>query len=103
MNGFEADADQLSARAKEFPGLAERVGTIHRDLTDTLSSIGPCWGNDSVGQSFVIILRNNVESPLKDARVRQAMNYAIDKDVIVKQLIGGYAQKLEGQMLGPSG
>jgi peptide/nickel transport system substrate-binding protein len=31
------------------------------------------------------------------------MNYAIDKDVIVKQLIGGYAQKLEGQMLGPSG
>ena len=52
MNGFEADADQLSARAKEFPGHAERVGDIHRELSDTLSSIGPCWGDDSVGRSF---------------------------------------------------
>ena len=52
MNGFQADADQLSARAREFPGLAEQAGTIHRELSDALSAIGPCWGNDSVGQSF---------------------------------------------------
>jgi hypothetical protein len=52
MNWFEADADQLTAGAGEFPGLAERAGTIHRELSDALTAIGPCWGNDSVGQSF---------------------------------------------------
>jgi uncharacterized protein YukE len=52
MNGFEADVDQLTARAREFPGLASRADAIHRELSDTLSSIGACWGGDSVGQSF---------------------------------------------------
>jgi len=29
--------------------------------------------------------------PLKDVRVRQAMNYAVDRDAIVKNILGGYA------------
>ena len=52
MNWFEADADKLTSGAGEFPALAERAGTIHRELSDTLGAIGPCWGNDAVGQSF---------------------------------------------------
>lgn len=52
MNGFQADADRLAAGAAEFPALAERAGTIHRELSDTLSSIGACWGTDETGQSF---------------------------------------------------
>ena len=51
-DGFDVDADQLIARAGEFSGLAERAGAIHRELSDALASVGPCWGNDSVGQSF---------------------------------------------------
>jgi hypothetical protein len=52
MTGFEADADALTARAAEFPGLAERVGKIHSELSDALGTAGQCWGADSVGQSF---------------------------------------------------
>ncbi len=52
MNWFEADADRLTAGAGEFPALAERAGTIHRELSDTLGSIGACWGTDTIGQSF---------------------------------------------------
>jgi len=32
---------------------------------------------------------NNSRGPLKDARVRQAMNYAVDKESVVKNVIGG--------------
>jgi hypothetical protein len=52
MTGFEADADALTARAGEFPGLAERVGKIHSELSDALGTTGGCWGSDTVGQSF---------------------------------------------------
>jgi len=31
--------------------------------------------------------------PLSDVRVRQAMNYAVDKDAIIKNILGGYAQQ----------
>jgi len=31
--------------------------------------------------------------PLTDLRVRQAMNYAVDKDAIIKNVLGGYAQQ----------
>jgi hypothetical protein len=52
FDGFDVDADRLAARAAEFPGLAERAGAIHRELSDALATVGPCWGTDSVGQSF---------------------------------------------------
>jgi hypothetical protein len=52
VNGFEVDPDQLDTRAGEFAGLAERAGTIHRELSTALGETGPCWGGDSVGQSF---------------------------------------------------
>lgn len=51
-SGYEVDTDAVSAHAKEFPGLAERAGGIHRELSETLSAIGPCWGDDGVGRSF---------------------------------------------------
>jgi hypothetical protein len=52
VNGFNVDADRLSAQAGEFPNLADRAGTIHRELSTALGEAGPCWGSDSVGQSF---------------------------------------------------
>jgi peptide/nickel transport system substrate-binding protein len=42
----------------------------------------------------------NVE-PTNDVRVRQALNYALDKDALVDALYGGYAVKAEGQILTP--
>lgn len=51
-DGFDVDVGGLSARAGQFDGLVDRLGTIERDLTDALSVAGPCWGTDAVGQSF---------------------------------------------------
>jgi len=44
---------------------------------------------DGVFQMHFVI--NTAIKPLNDARVRQALNYAVDKETIVKNLLGGYA------------
>lgn len=40
-------------------------------------------------------------NPLAKKLVRQALNYAVDKDTIVKNILLGYSKKLDGQVLGP--
>jgi peptide/nickel transport system substrate-binding protein len=35
--------------------------------------------------------------------VRQAMNYAVDKDAIVRHILRGYGRVLDGQIVGPDG
>lgn len=42
------------------------------------------------------------ESPLQDVRVRQALNYAIDKEAIINALFFGKAAALNGQVLRPT-
>jgi peptide/nickel transport system substrate-binding protein len=39
------------------------------------------------------------DSPLRDKRVRQAMNYAVDVDSIVKNVLQGYGVRLSGQLI----
>lgn len=50
---------------------------------------------------YQIILSSleNQPSPLHDVRVRQALNYAIDKDAIIDNLLFGYGVRLNGQVL----
>ena len=43
------------------------------------------------GVEFPVFRLKNYEGVLKDPRVRQAMNYAVDKEAIAKGLYSGYA------------
>ena len=52
---------------------------------DTLY-VGPAGGVD--GMSFITVK----DSPLSDKRVRQALNYAVDKQIIVDTLLRGYTR-----------
>ncbi len=59
----------------------------------------------NVGQALLFVLaqpRTTLE-PLKNKLVRQAVNYAVDKDAIIKALTQGMARRLEGQLVGPDG
>lgn len=48
------------------------------------------------GMGIMILILNASKGPLADKRVRQAINYAIDKDKIIKALVGGAARPLNG-------
>lgn len=56
-----------------------------------------------IGFSFVMELKSTMGGPLTEKRVRQAINYAVDKDSIVNKLFMGYARKLEGQLVNADG
>jgi peptide/nickel transport system substrate-binding protein len=52
------------------------------------------------GQGMVINFRATVD-PFKSKKVRQALNYAVDKEAILKNLLLGHGRVLDGQVVGP--
>ena len=55
-----------------------------------------------LGLELPIILLNADSGPVKDIRVRQALNYAVDKAALAEGLFEGFAQVAQGQLLSPS-
>src|SRR5262249_46363636 len=47
------------------------------------------------GESWALTFLPAPGSPLNDIRVRQAINYAIDRDSLVKQIFGGLTPRLD--------
>lgn len=43
------------------------------------------------------------DSPLADAQVRQALNYAVDKEALIDSLLYGFSGVADGQLVGPDG
>jgi peptide/nickel transport system substrate-binding protein len=56
----------------------------------------------AAGLEAFMIRFNTWGGATTDLRVRQALNYAIDKDAIADALFGGYAEVLDGQAITPS-
>ncbi len=50
--GFSTDVDRVLDRAGQLDGLSSTAQSIFTELSDALAEAGPCWGSDSVGQSF---------------------------------------------------
>ena len=55
-----------------------------------------------LGLEHPIIILNADGGPTKDVRVRQALNYAVDKAALAEGLFEGFAQVAQGQLLSPS-
>lgn len=53
------------------------------------------------GNNTIWLSMNTLEGPLADERVRQALNYAVDKEAITEELLGGFASPV-GQLYGSS-
>lgn len=68
---------------------------------DRLKAKGLGFKAPTIAQPQIVILKSTVDSPLKDVRVRQAINYAVNKEAIVKNLLLGYGRVSRGQLVGP--
>jgi peptide/nickel transport system substrate-binding protein len=49
----------------------------------------------------MILLSNWDDSPIKDVRLREAINYAVDKEALAEELYSGFAVPADGQILTP--
>lgn len=74
---------------------------IDPEQVDRLEGEGFQTVNQPVGQAYIYYFRTTVDSPLADARVRQAINYAVDVESIVEALFLGKTAVLQGQPVGP--
>lgn len=77
--------------------MALKSGTL--DIAQVLSMSVPAVEKDftisSYPQNMVQLFALNLDvKPFDDIRVRQAINYAVDKDLIINGVVGGYGSKL---------
>jgi len=96
-----------------IPEASTRVAALETGEVDLISFV-PASYADRIKSNKNLVLRtvpgtrgfgvafDGRKPPFSDKRVRQAANYAIDKDAIIRHILGGYAQKLGGQLLTPA-
>ena len=82
---------EASTRLAELEvGQADIVANIPPEASGRLDALdGVDIRSVATGQRFYIGLRHDEGGPLADARVRQALNYAVDVDLIIETLLGG--------------
>jgi peptide/nickel transport system substrate-binding protein len=84
--------------------LAGEIDVAHLILPeqmDQIKSRGYQVVSVPTGQSANLFMQQSRDTPLKHAKVRQAIDYAIDKDGLF-QLTGGLGRPLNGQIVGPN-
>lgn len=110
--GDKARVDRIEFRP--IPEAATRVAALLAGEIDIAYNINPDDAEQIKKKGFVAPSVPNGQGtgiqyfplhadagPIKDKRVRQALNYAVDKDSIVKDIMLGYTRVLDGQVLGP--
>jgi peptide/nickel transport system substrate-binding protein len=79
-------------------GAADMIMDVPADQVGALKSAGfSIVEKDTVQQDY-IYFDTTKDGPLKDKNVRQALNYAVDKDTILQTLLGGFGRPLAGPL-----
>jgi peptide/nickel transport system substrate-binding protein len=91
-----------------IPEFGTRLASLLSGEVDLITNLLPEFV-EQVPQSFAvtgvelpIILLSDENEPVNDVRVRQALNYAVDKEALAEALYAGYADVMQGQLLAPS-
>jgi peptide/nickel transport system substrate-binding protein len=79
-------------------GAADMIMDVPADQVSGLKSAGFNVVDKNTSQHDYVYFDTTKDSPLKSKEVRQALNYAIDKDSIVQSLLGGYGTPLSGPL-----
>lgn len=84
-------------------GEIEVAYAIPPEQTAELERAGIGVDYQLIGHSMTVTLVGARSEILADKRVRQAINYAVDKEAIVEFLMEGFGRELAGQLVGPDG
>ena len=104
--GKQPSIKKVTYRFVEEPGT--RLAGLMAGEFDVITNLLPEFTQqvpqaiNILGLEHPIIILNADGGPTKDVRVRQALNYAVDKQALAEGLFEGYAQIAEGQLLSPS-
>jgi len=79
-------------------GAADMIMDVPSDQVPALKSGGFTVVEKDTTQHDYVYIDTTKDSPLKIKEVRQALNYAVDKDSIVQSLIGGFGRPLAGPL-----
>jgi peptide/nickel transport system substrate-binding protein len=79
-------------------GAADMIMDVPSDQVPALKSGGFTVVEKDTTQHDYVYIDTTKDTPLKIKEVRQALNYAVDKDSIVQSLIGGFGRPLVGPL-----
>jgi peptide/nickel transport system substrate-binding protein len=97
---------------KPIPEYATRVSLLRTGEVDVITNVVPDeaepLGKESglsihktpTLRTMMLAFRPDL-TPLDKKEVRQALNYAVDKESIVKNILGGYGEVAKGQVISP--
>jgi peptide/nickel transport system substrate-binding protein len=84
-------------------GQVDVIVNLPADQIQPLQSGGYEVVTALTGRTCGIMMNTRHGPPLANRLVRQALNYAIDKDTIVKNILHGVGAVAQGQLVGPDG
>lgn len=92
---FRAMPETQSRLAALQTGEIDIATNVPPDLAEGLKGKGPFDFKSTLSTRVMFLqLCTNKESPLLKQKVRQAINYAIDRDSIIKNILKGYGEKI---------
>lgn len=77
-------------------GEADIIPNVPADLKGTIDGSNVAHVVSTAGLRKMLVIIDPAVEPLGDVRVRQALNYGVDKDLIIETILGGDAQKSTG-------
>lgn len=84
-------------------GQIDIIVGLPADQIEPLKAAGYEVVSALAGRTCALVMNSRHGGPLANRLVRQALNFAIDKEAIVKNLLHGVAAVAQGQLVGPDG
>ncbi len=99
---FRAVAEPSSRVATLLAGDVDVAYLILPEQIEQVKSRGYTVVSSPTGQSANLVIQTSRPGPLADVKVRQAIDYAIDKQALFQGITGGLGRFLDGQIVGPN-
>ncbi len=96
---FRVIPENSTRIAALLAGEVDIISEVPAELLDTLKRAPGVQVKTAPGTRPLWMEMNVRQAPFSDAKVRQALNYAVDKDLITQKVYDGLAQPLAGPLM----